>query len=1477
MDSIELRRRFHIWDKDSTAELVRWWPWYVDGLLAWSDILRRRRVVILAEAGSGKSVELERQADLLTRQGKLAFRATLQEVAQAGLDDALGIANSARLQQWRECDDPAWFFIDSIDEAKLEKIRLDNALRKIADGILGHEDRAFIVLSGRHTEWEYERDTDRLANALPIPEAEVQQPELRTLIRRLLDHEKRPPAPEKEVPLIVLMAPLDDEQMHLYATSKGVEDVEVFLTALRNANVLEIARRPLDLDWLVRYWRTHGRLGSFADMVAESLRERLQETDPDRRRHDSLNAEHAFQGLERVGAALVFGRKQTIAIPDSGAIDARAEDTLTIDAVLQDWSSRERVALLSRAVFDPAAFGRARLHNDNEGVVRSYLAAQWLLRLRRTNLSGRQLQDLLFAQTYGLDLIRPSMQETAAWLSIWDNDVAREVVRRDPALMFAAGDPASLSSSTRGKALWALAAQYLAGQEVPLLRTSNLTRFAQPDIAQTLHELWQLHSAHVEVRKLVLTLISLGALSECADIASSAAYGSFSDQGTLYLAGQALLAAGDDSQRRAYAEHIKCRAEAVPIEVLASAIEALFPDFISIDDLVGMFASGALQVDDDSGHSLKWSCASLAARITSPRDLDRLIRGLLNLDACTAPRDGMQPGEGCDTLNLLLAAAADRRLAMSGPDEAPDAAIDVVLLFSEPLGMPRSRNDKLDEAVRRLHESTERRRAAFWRAAQTLSASRTLQGRRPENLHEMAYAGWRSGLRPDDLEWLMADGPSRESPSERRLAASAAMDLWAGQGRPDAILARIEGAATACPEMRAVVDEWLSPPAYSPELEESMRRLEEAKAESERQRAEREDSWVNFVEALRNDPEPLGKLLPPAPGQVSQALFDLWQLLREANRERNRYVISSVAPLAELAGDKVACAFAEAARRVWRERRPDLRSARTLGHRNMIGQLDLLGIAAVSIEAAKDPSWANHLSAEEAVRAAEYATIEINELPPWIESLANAWPTPVRDVLMTEVLSEIDTPGETHRPTLDYIDRGPESVARVIAGPVWGEVESRDDLGPAQLRPLLSIALRGLNAEMLPRAYALSIERFGAVVDSSTAAQYLGFACAIDAPGATQALVDKLATLDEDGKTALVEPVLPQIFGSRFSLTPGRAVELDMPTLLRLVILAYRTVRMEEDNDRVNGGVYSPNLRDNAEEARSGAFKRLVETPGRPTYDALRQLETEPGFPVRKARLEMLERDRAALDSEMSAWAGGDALLFERRWERVPATGRELQMLALQRLEDLQHDLLHADFAQGSTLSALPDEAAVQAWLADRMRLTQGWSYSVEREPETVDAKKPDIVLTARATAAKVPVEIKVAETWTLTQLEAALETQLCGQYLRARDCREGLLVLVHQTPRPVGWKLLDRRHLSFAEVVERLKDHAQRLRQASASGPYPQVAVIDVSSCARQAQHERVRRKPRGQKNSEKISSRQTSKRGTSPEPEARRSRVKN
>lgn len=172
--------------------------------------------------------------------------------------------------------------------------------------------------------------------------------------------------------------------------------------------------------------------------------------------------------------------------------------------------------------------------------------------------------------------------------------------------------------------------------------------------------------------------------------------------------------------------------------------------------------------------------------------------------------------------------------------------------------------------------------------------------------------------------------------------------------------------------------------------------------------------------------------------------------------------------------------------------------------------------------------------------------------------------------------------------------------------------------------------------------------------------------------------------------------------------------------------------------------------------------------------------------------------------------------------------------MALQRLEDLQHDLVHGDFQQGTTLSARPDEPAVQNWIADRLRQVQGTAYSIEREVHVADEKEPDLRFRAKASDASVAAEIKVAESWTMQQLEDALVNQLCGQYLRAQDGREGILLLVHKKTRPKGWELPDGTYLNFEAVVQRLRDLAVRIRSESSAGPQPEICVVDVSSCAR-------------------------------------------
>lgn len=718
--TIPLDRQFYEWhgDGDRLAHSqYRAAAGLSDGLLEWPELLAKRRVVILAEAGSGKTEELWGQARQLQAAAKFAFYATVQDVGRDGLEKALKPAERPRLEAWCKSTDPGWFFIDSIDEAKLDNIRLEKALRQIAEGIIGNEGRAHIVLSGRHTDWEFARDARRLAEELPLPHDKVAEPSpsLETLIQRVLRNEKPPEPAPAETPLIVVMAPLDAERVRAYATAKNVSELNGLIAAIEAANMWEFAQRPLDLDWIVRYWRSHGRLGNFTAMIETSLYERTQEADPDRARRDPLDTEHTIRGLERIGAALVFGRQTSIAIPDK---DAPLEDTRTavkIDDVLPDWSNKDRVHLLTRPAFDPATFGRARLHNDNEGVVRAYLGA-----------------------------------------------------------------------------------------------------------------------------------------------------------------------------------------------------------------------------------------------------------------------------------------------------------------------------------------------------------------------------------------------------------------------------------------------------AYS-----------------------------------------------------------------------------------------------------------------------------------------------------------------------------------------------------------------------------------------------------------------------------------------INAQGATDALGTKLDRLCEVEKTALVEQVLPQIFGSRWALSKPVITSLDIATLERLVVLAYRFVRMEEDHDRANKGVYSPDQRDEAEEARSTALNVLVGRPGAATFAAITRLIEAPQFPIPASRLRALAYDRASEDSEHTAWVAAEALGVEKQFERPPVTGRELQVVVEQRLEDLQHELIHGDFQQGTTLSALPDECAVQNWMADRLRQAQGSAYSIEREPHVAEEKEPDLRFRCKTSDAAVATEIKVAESWSLPELEEALVNQLCGQYLRAENGREGILLLVHQKTPPKGWKLPDGTFVSFDDVVQRLRTLAANIRSASSSGPQPTISVIDVSVCA--------------------------------------------
>ena len=74
-----------------------------------------------------------------------------------------------------------------------------------------------------------------------------------------------------------------------------------------------------------------------------------------------------------------------------------------------------------------------------------------------------EIFDLLFAVSYGVKTVVPSLRATAAWLALSRTDIRDEIVDRDPMLLLKEGDPGSLPDDIKSKLLLHLARLHAEG------------------------------------------------------------------------------------------------------------------------------------------------------------------------------------------------------------------------------------------------------------------------------------------------------------------------------------------------------------------------------------------------------------------------------------------------------------------------------------------------------------------------------------------------------------------------------------------------------------------------------------------------------------------------------------------------------------------------------------------------------------------------------------------------------------------------------------------------------------------------------------------------------------------------------------------------------------------------------------------------------------------------------------------------------
>lgn len=345
------------------------------GGISWGEVLRSPRVLLISEAGVGKTRECREQRDRLVAAGEPAFFFDLATLANVAPREMLLPDEEARFDAWLASQsDVATFFLDSIDELKLTLGSFETALKRFAKALGGQIARARIVVTTRPIPF----DRTLIQRVLPIPSTVEAVPTAEgfadmMMERRKNDGDSESPDKPRAWRNVGLM-PLSQEQRRQFAVGQGISDPDALLADINSRDAEEFAGRPQDLIELCADWRDHRRIRSHRDQVETNVATKLKpRSDPQER--TQLSQEKAIEGASRLALAAMLTRKLTLRYNAESDRAPASEPALDVSKILLDWDVAAQAALLERPLFGFASYGRVRFHHRS---VVEFLAAKRL-------------------------------------------------------------------------------------------------------------------------------------------------------------------------------------------------------------------------------------------------------------------------------------------------------------------------------------------------------------------------------------------------------------------------------------------------------------------------------------------------------------------------------------------------------------------------------------------------------------------------------------------------------------------------------------------------------------------------------------------------------------------------------------------------------------------------------------------------------------------------------------------------------------------------------------------------------------------------------------------------------------------------------------------------------------------------------------------------------------------------------------------
>lgn len=1385
------------------------------GELHWPDLLGHNRVVLLSEAGSGKTAEIRNVTRQLRGEGKNAFFLRIENV-MSELEDAFEEGTFDEFESWLTSDTEGWLLLDSVDEARLGDPReFERAIRKLGRLTKSVAARAHILITGRSTAWRASTDLaicekafefDASARRALPPKVDEPEGDIRTTIN------------EPGADAVFLVVTLDDihgKQIDRFLEATGVQNAGLFRAAVERREAESLTTRPLDFLELIDFWHEHHRIGTRLELMKSSINRRLDERDQNRAEVKPIAPDKLREGARLLAAATTLGQMSAICVPDGDA----NKKGIQIRSVLKGWNDADAGALLSRPIFEPGIYGTVRFYHRT---VREYLTAEWLHELIRGAASRVKIESLFFCTQYGMQVINPSMRPVLPWLALLDERICIRLEEFAPEVFFEGGDPSHLLLSTRRNIL-RKACEQLAqpAHSWGITDYSAIQRFAHHDIAEDINGLLVLYRTDDDIIWFLLRMVwhgeIVGALAETKKFALYA-----QNKHVRLAAMRVIIDLGTSQDIEDVRLALLMGDSKVNREWLAELVGGLSLDNEWLPWLLSAVERTKVKKRFSGKDALAVKLSSLAEECPI-ENLRAFIQGLGGLlGRPPLKNQGFSAiSKRFGWLAEIAGLAVLRLLQVRDPFAFGEPVLAILSKLAQAHFYDERNTRDLEEKLRNFVPTwPELDYKLFW---YDVAVARQGRVHREPVTQVWQLLGFRPfwSLNKENFTRACDEIVSLTDMQDRLMALSMAYNIYTEHGKPLSWLILLRHSTECHSELQTHLETLLNPPKREVEQWEIQKaEWDEKAAQRKAAEIERRRSWQQGLAgevALINSAEP---------GVMTRSQAYLLEHIRESSSSSITWGSSDWPLLIAEFGLPVAQAFRNGAMSFWRGYCPTLPSEGAAP--NSTPYQVIFGLTGLAIEANEEPSLFAQMSADNAQYAARYGLLELNGFPEWFPKLYALHPRLIQQVMTHEIQYELDAPhleAGSNR-LLQRLRWSADWMYEGLAAPLIARLE-RPLKNMESLQLALSIVQdSSIDDDLLG---ALASKRALEEKDPEIAPMWYAVWVGTHPALAIPELAARLGSMpsDEEGaKFAML--CLIALVGSR-TASRCRQNYRTVEHVKALYLLINTYVRIAEDIDRAGKGVYSPGLRDDAQHARDGLLAFIRETPGKEAFLALLEIaKTHPTEGLRPWSA-FYAQQKATADSQTAPWQPEKVMEFHEDLESTPSTHRELWNLAVDRINDLKRDLEDGDSSIAEILLLAEQETAIRKFIGNWLRERAAGRYVIPQEEQLADDKRPDFRVHGVNCDAPVPVELKLADKWTGPKLFERLENQLGGDYLRDIRSSCGIFLLVNHGGKK-NWTLPNKKKVSFKDLINELHQHWRLLAPRFPNTDDVQVIGIDLT-----------------------------------------------